>query len=221
MKLVLRALLKYGIGLLLVMLLVFVPAGSLEFVNGWIFIGLLFIPMLVMGIVMLAKNPSLLEKRLNGKETESEQKAVVGISGIMFLAGFVVAGLNYRFGWQQLPLWMVITASGVFFIAYLLYAEVMKENTYLSRTIEVQQEQKIIDTGLYGIVRHPMYFSTLLMFLSIPLILGSLYSFLIFLIYPFVLVVRIRNEESVLEKGLEGYTAYKQKVKYRLIPFVW
>lgn len=221
MKLVLRALLKYGIGLLLVMLLVFVPAGALEFVNGWIFIGLLFIPMLVMGIVMLAKNPSLLEKRLNGKETESEQKAVVGISGIMFLAGFVVAGLNYRFGWQQLPLWMVITASGVFFIAYLLYAEVMKENTYLSRTIEVQQEQKIIDTGLYGIVRHPMYFSTLLMFLSIPLILGSLYSFLIFLIYPFVLVVRIRNEESVLEKGLEGYTAYKQKVKYRLIPFVW
>jgi protein-S-isoprenylcysteine O-methyltransferase Ste14 len=174
-----------------------------------------------MGIIMLIKNPSLLEKRLNGKEKESEQKSVVALSGIMFIAGFVAAGLNYRFDWWILPDWCVIAASVVFLLSYVMYAEVLRENTYLSRTVEVQEDQKVIDTGLYGIVRHPMYSATIIMFLSIPLILGSLIAFLIFLAYPLLIVLRIGNEEEVLEKGLEGYPEYKKKVKYRIIPFIW
>ena len=221
MKLIIKGLLKYLSGLILVMLLVFLPAGSFSFVNGWIFIGLLFVPMLIMGVVMLIKNPSLLEKRLNSKEKESDQKAVVAVSGLMFLSGFIVAGLDYRFGWLHMPEWVVIASSVLFLFSYILYAEVMRENTYLSRVIEVQNDQKVIDSGLYGIVRHPMYSATVLMFLSMPLILGSLFSFLIFIIYPFVIAKRIKNEEAVLEKGLQGYQEYKLKVKYRLIPFIW
>lgn len=220
-NLIVKALTKYLAGLVLILLLIFLPAGTLKFVNGWIFIGLLFIPMLVMGVVLAIKNPALLEKRLNSKEKESEQKGVVMISGIMFLAGFIIAGLNYRFSWLIIPKWAVITASVVFLISYILYAEVLRENTYLSRTVEVQDNQKLIDTGLYGVVRHPMYFATVLMFLSIPIILGSLLSFLVFLIYPFTLAVRIKNEEKVLESGLEGYSDYMKRVKYRMIPFIW
>ncbi len=220
-NLIVKALTKYLAGLVLILLLIFLPAGTLKFVNGWIFIGLLFIPMLVMGVVLAIKNPALLEKRLNSKEKESEQKGVVMISGIMFLAGFIIAGLNYRFSWLIIPKWAVITASVVFLISYILYAEVLRENTYLSRTVEVQDNQKLIDTGLYGVVRHPMYFATVLMFLSIPIILGSLLSFLVFLIYPFTLAVRIKNEEKVLESGLEGYSDYMERVKYRMIPFIW
>ncbi len=203
------------------MILVFLPAGSLKFINGWLFIGLLFIPMFIMGIVMLFKNPALLEKRLNTKEKEKEQRGVVAVSGIMFLSGFIIAGLDHRFGWLSLHPIVIIIASAVFLLSYAMYAEVLRENTYLSRTIEVQKSQKVIDTGLYGIVRHPMYSATILMFLSIPLVLGSLFSFLIFLIYPFAIAFRIKNEETVLENGLEGYAEYKKKVKYRLIPFIW
>lgn len=216
-----NGLIKLISGLIIIMLLIFLPAGSLDFFNGWLFIGLLFIPMLIMGIIMLIKNPSLLEKRLNGKEKESEQKGVVAFSGIMFIAGFVAAGLNYRFDWWILPDWCVIAAAVVFLLSYVMYAEVLRENTYLSRTVEVQENQKVIDTGLYGIVRHPMYSATIIMFLSIPLILGSLIAFLIFLAYPLLIVLRIGNEEEVLEKGLEGYPEYKKKVKYRIIPFIW
>jgi len=216
-----NGLIKLISGLIIIMLLIFLPAGSLDFFNGWLFIGLLFIPMLIMGIIMLIKNPSLLEKRLNGKEKESEQKGVVAFSGIMFIAGFVAAGLNYRFDWWILPDWCVIAAAVVFLLSYVMYAEVLRENTYLSRTVEVQENQKVIDIGLYGIVRHPMYSATIIMFLSIPLILGSLIAFLIFLAYPLLIVLRIGNEEEVLEKGLEGYPEYKKKVKYRIIPFIW
>ncbi len=216
-----KALIKYFAGLLIIMILVFLPAGSLKFINGWLFIGLLFIPMFIMGIVMLFKNPALLEKRLNTKEKEKEQRGVVAVSGIMFLSGFIIAGLDHRFGWLSLHPIVIIIASAVFLLSYAMYAEVLRENTYLSRTIEVQKSQKVIDTGLYGIVRHPMYSATILMFLSIPLVLGSLFSFLIFLIYPFAIAFRIKNEETVLENGLEGYAEYKKKVKYRLIPFIW
>ena len=220
-KFFIEAFSKFIAGIILVGLLIFVPAGSLSYINGWIFMGILFIPMLVAGIVMMIKNPLLLEKRLNAKEKQKEQNLVVKMSGLMFLAGFILAGLNYRFGWYTLPEPVVIIASVVFLAAYLLYAEVMRENTYLSRTIEVQENQKVIDTGLYGIVRHPMYSATLLLFLSIPLVLGSVYSFVIFLAYPFIIANRIKNEEEFLEKELYGYKEYKQKVKYRLIPFVW
>lgn len=220
-ELIINGLIKLISGLIILMLLIFLPAGTLRFLNGWLFIGLLFIPMLIMGIVLLIKNPALLEKRLNGKEKESEQKGVVALSGIMFLAGFVVAGLNYRFDWWTLPDWCVIAASVVFLLSYVMYAEVLRENTYLSRTIEVQENQKVIDTGLYGIVRHPMYSATILMFLAIPLILGSLIALFIFLAYPLAIALRISNEEEVLEKGLAGYSEYKKKVKYRIIPFIW
>ncbi|MEE1139343.1 MAG: isoprenylcysteine carboxylmethyltransferase family protein [Acutalibacteraceae bacterium] len=220
-KFFIEAFLKFIAGIILVGLLIFVPAGSLSYINGWIFMGILFIPMLVAGIVMMIKNPLLLEKRLNAKEKQKEQNLVVKMSGLMFLAGFILAGLNYRFGWYTLPEPVVIAASVIFLAAYVLYAEVMRENTYLSRTIEVQENQKVIDTGLYGIVRHPMYSATLLLFLSIPLVLGSVYSFVIFLAYPFIIANRIKNEEEFLEKELYGYKEYKQKVKYRLIPFVW
>ncbi|SHM33823.1 methyltransferase family protein [Ruminococcus flavefaciens] len=220
-ELIINGFIKLISGFIILMLLIFLSAGTLRFLNGWLFIGLLFIPMLIMGIVLLIKNPALLEKRLNGKEKESKQKGVVALSGIMFLAGFVVAGLNYRFDWWTLPDWCVIAASVVFLLSYVMYAEVLRENTYLSRTIEVQEKQKVIDTGLYGIVRHPMYSETILMFLAIPLILGSLIALFIFLAYPLAIALRISNEEEVLEKGLAGYSEYKKKVKYRIIPFIW
>ena len=220
-KLVVEAISKYIVGIILVGLLLFVPSGSFNYWNAWLFIGLLFIPMFFVGIIMLFKDPKLLQSRLDAKEKESEQKIVVIISGIMFLSGFILAGLNYRFNWIVLPNIVVIIASVIFLISYLLYAEVLRENSFLSRTIEVQKNQKVIDTGLYGIVRHPMYLVTIFLFLTIPLILGSLISFIIFLIYPFIIVKRIKNEEEVLEKELEGYIDYKKKVKYRLIPFVW
>jgi protein-S-isoprenylcysteine O-methyltransferase Ste14 len=216
-----KGLTKYFAGLIIIILLIFVPAGSLRYVNGWLFIGLLFIPMLIMGVVLFVKNPTLLEKRLNAKENEKEQKGVVAISGIMFLAGFVVAGLNYRFDWWMLPRWAVIAASVMFIASYVMYAEVLRENAYLSRTVEVQEEQKVIDTGLYGVIRHPMYTATVFMFLAIPLVLGSFLAFLIFLIYPLTIILRIDNEEKVLEKGLAGYADYKKKVKHRLLPFIW
>lgn len=220
-KLLIRGLTKYLIGLVLVSLLIFLPAGSIKFVNGWIFIGLLFIPMLIMGIVLFFKAPDLLEKRLNAKETEDEQKKVIALSGIMFLAGFIVAGLDSRFNWVVLPKWIIIVGAIIFLLSYMMYMEVLRENTYLSRTIEVQEEQQVIDTGLYGIVRHPMYSATILMFLSMPIVLGSIVSFFIFLVYPILIVKRIKNEEAVLEQQLNGYSEYKQKVRFRLIPFVW
>lgn len=220
-KLFFSAIIKFTLGLVLIGLLIFLPAGTINFVNGWIFMGLLFVPMFIAGIVMMFKNPYLLEKRLDAKEKQSEQSLVVKLSGLMFLAGFIVAGLDYRFGWLPLPKFVVITASILFLAAYALYAEVLRENTYLSRTIEVQKNQKVIDTGLYGIVRHPMYSATLILFLSMPLVLGSLYAFIIFLVYPLIIVKRLKAEEEFLENELDGYKEYKQKVKYRLIPFIW
>lgn len=220
-KLFISAILKFSLGVVLVGLLIFLPAGTFTFFNGWLFMGILFIPMFLAGLVMMAKNPKLLESRLDAKEKEAEQSLVVKLSGLMFLAGFIVAGLGVRFGWYMLPKSVVIASAVVFLIAYILYAEVLRENTYLSRTIEVQEGQKVIDTGLYGIVRHPMYSVTLLLFLSMPLVLGSVYSFIIFSIYPFIIAKRIKHEEEFLEKELDGYKEYKQKVKYRLIPFIW
>ena len=221
MKLACSALIKFTAGLLLVGALLFLPAGSLAYMNGWLFIGLLFIPMLFLGIVLLIKAPNLLEKRLSAKEKESTQKGVVALSGLLFIAGFVVAGLDFRFGWSKMPLWVVITASVVLLISYGLYAEVMRENAYLSRTIEVQENQKVVDTGLYGIVRHPMYAVTLWLFLAIPVVLGSWWSLLCFLPYIAVIVIRIHNEEKVLEAGLDGYVEYKKRIKYRILPFIW
>lgn len=220
-KLALSGISKYIMGLILVGVLLFLPAGTMHYWNGWLFIGLLFIPMLILGTVLFVKSPELLEKRLRSKEKENEQKQVVVISFLMFVGGFVVSALDYRFGWSRLPIAVVVIAAIVLLVSYGLYAEVMRENAYLSRTVEVQENQKVIDTGLYGIVRHPMYFATTLLFLSIPLVLGSLIGFVIFLIYPFLLVKRIKNEEQILENGLVGYKEYKQKVKYRLFPFIW
>ena len=220
-KLFAEAIAKFLLGVVLVGLLVFWPAGSLSFVGGWIFMGILFVPMFIAGVVMMFKNPYLLQKRLDAKEKQSDQSIVVKLSGLMFLVGFIVAGLNFRFGWHTLPKAVTIGATVVFMIAYALYAEVLRENTYLSRTIEVQENQKVIDTGLYGIVRHPMYSVTLLLFLSMPLVLGSVYSFIIFLVYPFIIAKRINGEEELLERELDGYKQYKQKVKCRLIPFIW
>lgn len=220
-KLFISAILKFSLGAILVGTLIFLPAGTLVYFNGWLFMGILFIPMFLAGLVMMAKNPKLLESRLDAKEKESEQSLVVKLSGLMFLAGFIVAGLGVRFGWYTLPKPVVIASAIIFLIAYILYAEVLRENTYLSRTIEVQEGQTVIDTGLYGIVRHPMYSVTLLLFLSMPLVLGSIYSFIIFLVYPFIIAKRIKHEEEFLEKELKGYKEYKQKVKYRLIPFIW
>lgn len=221
LKLFFSAILKFFLGLIILALLVFLPAGSLNFTNGWLFLALLFVPMFFAGIVIMIKNPELLKKRLSAKEKEGEQQLVVKLSALMFIAGFIVAGLDYRFSWVSLPSWVVISASVVFIIAYVLYAEVLRENTYLSRTIDVQQNQKVIDTGLYGIVRHPMYFATLLLFTSMPLILGSVVSLPIFLLYPFIIAKRIKNEEEVLERELVGYAEYKTRVKYKLIPFIW
>lgn len=220
-RLFFEAVIKFLLGVILVGLLVFLPAGSVNFIGGWIFMSVLFIPMFLAGIVMMIKNPALLRSRLDAKEKEKDQSLVVKLSGLMFLAGFIVAGLDYRFGWSKLPLGVSIGAAAVFLIAYALYAEVMRENTYLSRTIEVQENQKVIDRGLYGIVRHPMYAVTLLLFLAMPLVLGSVYAFIIFLIYPFIIAKRIKGEEEFLERELPGYREYKKKVKYRLIPFIW
>ena len=220
-KLLIQALIKFFCGAILVGLLIFLSAGTFDFWNGWLFIGLLFIPMFIAGIIMFFKSPALLRRRLNAKEESEEQKQVILYSGLMFILGFVLAGLNYRFEWIILPNAIIIIASIVFLVSYILYAEVLRENEFLSRTIEVQENQAVVDTGLYGIVRHPMYAITILLFLSIPLVLGSIISFLIFLIYPVVIIKRIKNEEKFLEKNLQGYTEYKQKVKYRLIPFVW
>ena len=220
-KLFISAILKFSLGVVLVGLLIFLPAGTFAFFNGWLFMGILFVPMFLAGLVMMAKNPKLLQSRLDAKEKQKEQDLVVKLSGLMFLAGFIVAGLGVRFNWYTLPKPVVIASAIVFLIAYILYAEVLRENTYLSRTIEVQEDQKVIDIGLYGVVRHPMYSVTLLLFLSMPLVLGSVYSFVIFLAYPFIIAKRIKHEEEFLEKELNGYKEYKQKVKYRLIPFIW
>lgn len=216
-----QAILKFTLGAIFVGLLVFVPAGTIAFWNGWLFMGVLFVPMFFAGIVLMIKNSELLKKRLNTKEKQSEQSMVIKFSGLMFLAGFVVSGLNYRFEWNMLPKGVSIGAAVVFLIAYMLYAEVLRENTYLSRTVEVQENQKVIDTGLYGIVRHPMYSVTVLLFFAMPIILGSLLAFVIFLVYPFIIAKRIQNEEMLLENELDGYREYQKKVKYRLIPFVW
>ena len=220
-KLLFQAISKYILGLLLVFGLVFIPAGSFSFWNGWLFIGLLFIPMFIVGIILFIKNPTLLKSRLDAKEKENDQKMVVLISGIMFLTGFIIAGLNYRFNWIILPNIVIIISSALFVISYIIYGEVLRENSYLLRNIEVKEGQKVVDTGLYSIIRHPMYAATIILFLTIPLILGSIISFIIFLIYPVVIMKRIKNEEEVLERELVGYKEYKKKVKYRLLPYVW
>lgn len=221
MKLLLNALTKFFCGLLLVGVLLFLPAGTLAYANGWLLVGLLFVPMLIAGFVMLFKAPRLLEKRLDVKEKQSAQKGVIGFSALMFIAGFVVAGLDFRFGWSHVPTAVVVGASVLFVIAYALYAEVMRENAYLSRTVKVEEGQTVVDTGLYGIVRHPMYMVTILLFLMMPLILGSWYALLIFAFYPAIIIVRLRDEEDLLTRELPGYQAYKQKVKYRILPFIW
>lgn len=220
-KLFLQAIIKFLLGVLIIGILLFIPAGTIEYWNAWILMALLFIPMFIVGIVLMIKNPDLLRKRLNVKENEKEQKKVIALSGLMFILGFVFAGMNFRYKWINLPNIVIIISSIVFVIAYILYGEVLRENAYLSRTIEVQENQKVIDTGLYGIVRHPMYATTILLFLSIPLILGSIMSFFVFLIYPIIIAKRIKNEEEVLEKKLKGYKEYKNKVKYKMIPFIW
>ena len=220
-KLLTQALAKVSLGIVLVGLLLFLPAGSFAYWQGWLLMGILFVPMFIAGFVMLSKNPDLLRKRLNAKEEEKEQKTVVALSGLLFIAAFVVAGLNWRFQWCVLPDWAVWVAAVLFLLCYLLYAEVLRENTYLSRTIEVQENQKVIDTGLYGVVRHPMYMATTVLFLAMPLVLASPLSFLIMLLYIPLIAKRIKNEEVVLEEGLEGYKEYKERVKYRILPFIW
>ena len=221
MKLFLNGLIKFICGLLLVGALVFIPAGTFKYFYGWLFILIMFVPIFILGIVLFVKSPELLKKRLDGKEKEKTQKGVVGISAILFLAGFIIAGLDFRFGWSNVPKSVVIIASVLFLFSYLPYAEVMRENVYLSRKIEVQENQKVIDSGLYAVIRHPMYSATVLMFLMIPLILGSFWSVLCFLPYPIVIAIRIINEEKILTEQLSGYKEYKLKVKYRLIPFIW
>lgn len=221
LKLFIQAIVKFLSGIILLSVLLFIPAGTLYYWNAWLFFGALFIPMFIAGTVLMFKNPELLRKRLNAKEEEAEQKSAILLSSLMFVGGFVVAGLDFRFKWLVLPKGVVIAATVVFLLAYLLFGEVLRENTYLSRTIEVQENQKVISTGLYGIVRHPMYTATIFLFLSMPLVLGSLFSFIVFLLYPFIIAKRIKNEEEVLEKNLEGYSEYKKRVKYRMIPFIW
>ena len=220
-KLLIQAITKFLLGFTIVGLLLFIPAGTLKFYNAWLFIIILFVPMFIFGLYLFFTNKDLLKTRLNAKEREKEQKQVILFSGLMFISGFIIAGLNYRYKWIEMPSVIIIIASTIFVIAYILYAEVLRENTYLSRIIEVQKSQKVIDTGLYKIVRHPMYLITIILFLMIPLILGSLISVIIFLIYPFILIKRINNEEKVLEKDLKGYKDYQKKVKYKLVPFIW
>ena len=221
MKLLIDALTKFTCGLLMVGLLIFLPAGTLCYTYGWLLIGLLFIPMLIAGFVMLFKSPAFLKKRLDVKEKQATQKGVLAFSGLMFIAGFVVAGLDFRFGWSQMPDWVVIAASALFLLAYALYAEVMRENAYLSRTIKVEEGQTVVDTGMYGVVRHPMYAVTILLFIMIPFVLGSWYALIAFAFYPAIIIVRLKDEEELLTKELPGYAEYKQKVKYRIIPFIW
>lgn len=216
-----RAMLKFLIGAAVIGLLIFLPAGTIYFWKAWLLMGILFVPMFFAGIFMMFKNPELLKKRLNANEKEPEQRLVILLSGVMFVLGFVSAGLDFRFHWIELPDWVSFAAGGFFVLSYLLYAEVLRENTYLSRTVEVQENQKVIDTGLYGIVRHPMYGVTVFLFLSMPLVLGSIISFAFFLMYPFIIAKRIRNEEMVLEEELEGYAEYKKRVKHKMIPFLW
>ena len=216
-----QAMVKFFSGLLLVGALLFLPAGTWDYWQAWLLIGILFVPMFLAGLVLMKKNPDLLRKRLNAKEEQAEQRTVIALSGLMFLAAFLLAGLNRRFGWCVLPAWASWAAAAVFLLAYALYAEVLRENAYLSRTIEVQEGQKVVDTGLYGIVRHPMYAVTLFLFLSMPLVLACPYSFAVMLVYIPIIVKRIRNEEDVLEEGLAGYAEYKQRVKYRLVPGLW
>ncbi|MBQ7863560.1 MAG: isoprenylcysteine carboxylmethyltransferase family protein [Lachnospiraceae bacterium] len=220
-KLLLSALTKFIAGIVLMGLVLFLPAGTWNYLNAWLFLGLLFIPMLILGVVLFMKAPELLEKRLQSKEKESTQKGVVAVSGLMFIGSFVLAGLDFRFGWTNVPVWVVATAAIVLLASYGMYGEVMRENAYLSRTVEVQENQKVIDTGLYGVIRHPMYTATIFLFLAIPLVLGSWIAFAVMLLYPAAIIARIGNEEKVLEEGLQGYTEYKKKVKYRLVPFVW
>lgn len=220
-ELFIKAITRFFAGLVIVCFLLFLPAGTFRYPQGRLLLGILFVPMFIAGIIMMKKNPELLEKRLNMKEKETEQKEVILFSGIMFLAAFIIAGLSFRFGWLMLPFPASILAAIIFLAAYALYAEVLRENTYLSRTIEVQENQKVIDTGLYGVVRHPMYMVTVFLFLAMPLVLGSVISFVIMLCYIPIIVKRIRNEEDVLTKDLQGYEAYRRKVKYRLIPFIW
>ncbi len=220
-RLFLQAVTKFLFGLAMVFLLLFIPAGSLDYINGWLFMALLFIPMFIAGIILFIKSPELLKRRLNAKEEENEQKTVILISGIIFFMAFVLAGLNFRFGWFRLPGTVIILASVIFLLSYAMYGEVLRENVYLSRTVEVSENQKVVDDGLYGIVRHPMYTSTIFLFLSMPLILGSPISFVIMLIYPLIIIFRIKNEEKVLERELEGYKEYKEKVNYKIIPFIW
>ena len=221
MKLFFQALTKFLLGIIIFGLLIFLPAGSFHYWQGWLLMGILFVPMFVAGLLLMVKNPELLRKRLNAREEEKEQKSVVALSGVMFVAAFVVAGLNWRFQWLVLPEWTVWIAAALFLFGYVLYAEVLRENTYLSRTIEVQEDQKVIDTGLYGIVRHPMYTATIILFLAMPLVLASPISFLIMLLYIPLIAKRIRNEEVVLEEGLKGYREYKQRVKYKVLPYIW
>ncbi|MBQ7969324.1 MAG: isoprenylcysteine carboxylmethyltransferase family protein [Clostridia bacterium] len=221
MKLLVNALTKFLLGLVLLGALIFLPAGTFDYLGGWIFMAALFIPVLIMGGVLFIKAPTLLEKRLKNKEKEKEQKSVVALSGLVFIGGFVVSGLDFRFGWSNMPRAVMIISALVFVFGYALFGEVMRENAYLSRIVEVQAGQKVIDSGLYGIVRHPMYMSTVLMFLAMPLILGSWYAFILFCVHPFLLASRIKNEEKILTEGLSGYSEYKQKVKYRMIPFIW
>ena len=221
MKLFLEAIVKFTCGLLLVLALIFLPAGTVNYPYGWLLVGLLFVPMLIAGFVMLAKSPEFLKKRLDVKEKQATQKGVVAYAGLMFIAGFVVAGLDYRFGWSNMPQWVTIIAAVLFLFSYALYAEVMRENAYLSRTIQVEEGQKVVDTGLYGIVRHPMYAVTILLFLMMPLVLGSWYALIAFAFYPVIIIVRLKDEEDLLTRELPGYEAYKEKVKYRIIPFIW
>ena len=220
-KLFCQAMVKYIMGVLIVGVLLFLPAGTFDYWQAWLLIAILFIPMFFAGVVMMLKNPELLQKRLNANEGEDEQKQVIAFSGIMFLAAFIVAGLSIRFDLFVLSTWISYVAAAIFLLAYVLYAEVLRENMYLSRTVEVQENQKVIDTGLYGIVRHPMYMVTLILFLSMPLVLGSVLSFLILLLYIPIIMKRIRNEEKVLEQGLKGYLEYEKKVKYKIIPYIW
>ena len=220
-KLFLQALSKFIIGLVIICILLFIPAGTINYPNGWLFIALLFIPMFFAGIIMLFKSPDLLRRRLNAKEEEDEQKTVILLSGIIFLLAFILAGLNFKFGWFKLPTIVIIIASVIFLLAYIMYAEVLRENEYLSRTVEVSENQKVVDSGLYGIVRHPMYTSTIFLFLSMPLVLDSIFSFVVMLVYPIIIIFRIRNEEKVLENELIGYKEYKEKVKYKLVPYLW
>jgi len=220
-KLFIQAIGKFFLGIFMLSLLLLLPAGTVFYWNAWLLIGILFIPMFIVGIILMFRDPELLRKRLKVKEKETEQKSVIISGGLMFISGFIVAGLDYRYQWSVLPKWLVIVATVIFFAGYLMYAEVLRENRYLSRTVEIQESQKVIDTGLYAIVRHPMYTSTILLFLSLPLVLGSLSSFVIFLMYPLIVIKRIKNEEEVLEKGLAGYSDYKKRIKYKVIPFVW